>query len=656
MRSIVSALFLGLSLILAGTVGTSSQPWHWGPSLLALAAALAAWAALPAKGETPLRALSPVAWLPVVLAAGWLVLRAVFSPVPAQAWLDLALVAACAGGFWLCQEIARRKVAIRVLAALLLVLVAAQSAVVWIQLESPDFSPLYGTKPVTGATGFFVHYIFFANFTAGLSLLLLGLACFGRGPVWWRGLLGIGFGLGAACVFLSKARGGGLALVAGLFVFLLLALLLLKQRKSRIFPAMAITGAVVLLAGFAAVPMLFRHLQATRGYDDSVAAFMDNDARLQYAELGVETLLRHPWTGGGSRSFSWEYYTAWNLEESGWMANDVVYVHNELLQAATDYGLMGAGLALLAVATILIHAVAVRFSDPDESSASPAGGVFVGAVAGASAILTESFFSFALHLLPSALLLGCCLGLAAGTTRVLAGDAAATWARAGRGISRFAAVGVGVAVAFAGWRGTRALRALWPVETGRFAALENVGPQLAEANAAWPSHMLALRRAGLSQEAASRVEGDEKAALLEQAVEGYLQAFELHPHLPATAVNLANALSIAGRWDESEEWFARAADMQGGVIAAFGTRYYYAQHLARRGWELWQQRKPSEAYGYYLAAFRQLDHSFHHVPLIVEREERMAVRESIEKTIEFFKTTGIEPVEVPDPVAAAEKP
>src|SRR5690606_5283104 len=195
---------------------------------------------------------------------------------------------------------------------------------------------------------------------------------------------------------------------------------------------------------------------------------------------------------------------------------------------------------------------------------SPAGGIFAGSLAAASAILLESLFSFALHVMPSALLLGCCLGLATGTTRRMAAGAAPMGLAAGRAFSRFTAIAACAAVGFAGWRGTQALQQVWPVERKKFTQLENIESRLAAANERWPSHELALRRASIFQAAASAAGGEERTALLERAVESYFVAHALQPFLPVTAVTRANALSAVGRLDESEEWFARAADLRGG--------------------------------------------------------------------------------------------
>jgi len=655
MRSLFVALLLGLSVALAATVGTSSLPWHWGPALLALAAALGVRGLFPPLGESPYRALSPVAWLPVVLALGWIAIRASTSPVPTLATHDIALLLACAAGFWLGQDIAPRAAAVRVFAAVLALLVVAQFYVAWIQRSTPDFSPIYHQKVIAGSTGFFGHYIFLSNFTGAAALLLAGLALFGRGPTWWRTFLALAAILGVGCVFLSKARGGALALAGGSYVLMLLSLLILKQRGHRAFPALAVAAGVALLAGIAMLPVFLSRLQAARGLEASASGMLSEKSRLQYFELAIGCIDRHPWLGGGSRSFSWEYYDFWTTDGFGWMPNEVVFVHNELLQAATDYGILGAALVLLAVMTLGIHAITARISLPGTSKATPLAGIFVGSLAAASAMLLETFFSFSFHLLPSALLLGCCLGLAAGSARHRHQTIASGWTAGARHGGRLLALAGVALLGFTGFRATSALREVWAMETRGAEAVVDVPDRLLRAAEAWPSHQFTLHRASWLQKEATSGDGEADPEVLADAIAAYRMAHALHPYSPVIAINLANALSMAGGWEEADEWFQLTRKLQGGVLAAYGTHYFYAQHLARRGWTLWHdratprsERRSGETFGYYQLAAEHFEAGYRHLPLTVTRDEREAFRASIAGHIKFFTETGIQPIPPPD--------
>jgi len=661
MRSLLVGLLLGISVALAATVGTSSLPWHWGPALIALAVALAVRGLFPPLGETPYRALSPVAWLPVALAVGWIAIRASTSPVPTLATHDIALLLACAAGFWLGQDIAPRAAAVRVFAAVLALLLVAQFYVAWIQRSTPDFSPIYHQKIISGSTGFFGHYIFLANFAGAAALLLAGLALFGRGPGWWRGFLALAAILGVGCVFLSKARGGALALAGGSYVLMLLSLLILKQRGHRAFPALAVTAGLALLAGIAMLPVFLSRLQAARGLEASASGMLSEKSRLQYFELAIGCIARHPWLGGGSRSFSWENYDFWTTEGFGWMPNEVVFVHNELLQAATDYGILGAVLVLLAVMTLGIHAIAARISLPGTAKPTPLAGIFVGSLAAAAAMLFETFFSFAFHLLPSALLLGCCLGLAAGTARRRHLNTASGWTAGARWGGRLLALGGVALLGFTGFRASSALREVWALETRGTQAAVDLPDHFLRAGEAWPSHQFALHRATWYQQQATSGDGEPDPEMLAEAISAYREADALHPFSPVIAINLANALSMAGSWDEADEWFLRTRKLQGGVLAAYGTHYFYAQHLARRGWTLWHdrdaprsERRSGQAFGYYQLAAEHFESGYRHLPLTVTRDEREAFRASIAGHIKFFTETGIQAIIPPDQLGLPE--
>jgi O-antigen ligase len=661
MRSILVGLLLGLSLALAATVGTTSLPWHWGPALLVLAAALAARGVMPPLGESSIRALSPVTWLPAVLAIGWLATRAATSPVPTLASHDVALVLACAAGFWICQDLAPRAAAVRTFAGILAIVVAGQFVVAWTQRGTPDFSPIYHQKVIPGVTGFFVHYIFFANFTGAAALLLAGLALFGRGPTWWRVLLGAAAILGVGCVMLSKARGGSLALVGGSYVLLLLSLLVLKQRGHRAFPGLAIAAGVALLAGIAATPILLSRLQAARGLEASATGMLSEPARMQYFELAVGCIGQHPWFGGGSRAFSWENVKFWTTEEFGWMPNEVVFAHNELLQAASDYGILGAGLIMVAIMALLIHALAARISSIRAATPSPLAGIFVGSIAALSAMLLESFLSFAFHLLPSALLLGCCLGFAAGSTRQRHQSMGSGWVTEARAGARALAIVGSVLVGFTGYRASTALREIWPIETRGIENTGGIPERLTRAREAWPSHQFDLQRAAWHQRESIQENREADPEQLAFAISAYRDAFALYPYSAAIAINLANTLSLAGQWEEADQWFVRTTKLQGGVMAAYGTHYFYAQHLARRGRALWldqtaprSERRSSQALGYYQLAEQHLKAGYRHIPPVVTREEREAFHNHLLEFIKFFTNAGIQPIRPPDEIGLPE--
>jgi len=260
-------------------------------------------------------------------------------------------------------------------------------------------------------------------------------------------------------------------------------------------------------------------------------------------------------------------------------------------------------------------------------------------------MLLESMFSFAFHFLPVALFLGCCLGILAGGTRMRV-ESSRAFAGAGRIGGRLAAV-VGLVMAgTVGMRTTKALAVLWPIESEGVAAVGDAASRMAAAEAIWPSHELALRRGTIWQARATADATRIDAEALDEAVAAYSEAHRLHPYNPAITINLANILSLATRWEESERWFQKTHELQGGVYAAFGTRYFYAMHLARRGWHARYQRNPSLALGYFEAALADVDSWRWQIPLGIDREATDEFRRGLVEVIGFLKGARVEPLPV----------
>ncbi|GAA5496663.1 hypothetical protein Rhal01_02848 [Rubritalea halochordaticola] len=80
-------------------------------------------------------------------------------------------------------------------------------------------------------------------------------------------------------------------------------------------------------------------------------AMPETNIRLAYWGMAVEQAMDSPVTGTGARSFSYECFRHWNTNLKTIEANPE-FVHNEYLQAWSDYGLVG---LLLMLAALLSH-------------------------------------------------------------------------------------------------------------------------------------------------------------------------------------------------------------------------------------------------------------------------------------------------------------
>src|SRR5690606_1324548 len=73
---------------------------------------------------------------------------------------------------------------------------------------------------------------------------------------------------------------------------------------------------------------------------------LENPIRLIFLEIAAEAVAMTPFAGGGSGSFAWHVYPLWDNLSHGTMPTRPELVHNELIQSATDYGIIGAGLLI----------------------------------------------------------------------------------------------------------------------------------------------------------------------------------------------------------------------------------------------------------------------------------------------------------------------
>lgn len=588
----ISGFLLVVALAAACLFGARFEPWSWGPGLLALAAALVAAALEPAAKGLRLRGGTGWALLLVAVAAGWFVWRAVHSPVADYARADMLLVAATAGSLlWgLLRGGLGRGAGVWWL--MLGLLVALNAGVALVQVSHPAFSLLHGQRPPGFPSGLFGHYNYFSSFMIGSTLLLSGVAACGRGHGFARATLGLVCLAGMATVALSRSRGGMLGMAAGLLVFGLLMLPVLRRRWRRGFAILVCVLPLLLLGGGFAAARMLGESQQLRKNAASAEALFDND-RLLYLRVAVDTIGMHPWKGGGSQSFRWESRQAWDPAAVGNFDRDLLFVHNELMQAFTDYGLTGGGLVLAALGVVLVAGLVGLISHGSQREAEAAGagreGVLVGALSGLAGVLVQANFCIVLHVLPNAMMLGLLAGLVLRASAVGPAVEERNWFAAA---IRLACVVLAVSFSWTAWQGLRATLCLLPLEragaTGQVLRAREVAGRVREAIAEWP-HASLHNDLGVLFFRDSLAAGDtpEGKALAEQAVDEYAKSLERDPHDPEPSVNRARLLSLLGRFGESEAEFERAIRLQHRMEYSFQARHFLARHFQRKFTVLW---------------------------------------------------------------------
>ena len=584
---VISSLFLILSLALAVLIGPQTRAWTWGPALLALGASLLAalpviWRRDRGTADFPLMALA-------TLTAGWFAWRSWVSPVAELGQADLLLLCGAVGAFLAMRGIAGHTAAGRVFLWGLAALLGASLWVVARQVMDPAYTPLFGSRLADKrVTGFFAHYNYAANFLMAASLILAASGLLGRHAVATRVVWLVLALSGIAGVYFTQSRGGILGAAAGCAVLAAMALVVAKRNGSRWF-APAVVAVPLVGAGLAAF-LIFGWEQRSGG---DTQKLLDNDIRLYLLGIATSCIALHPLTGGGSRSFSWECFGLIDNQMIKHGGNRPEMVHNELMQAASDYGLIGAGLLVILLAALVLAALLrISFEDrPREADSRDAWRV--GGLAAAAGVLVQSCFSFVFHLFPGAILLGMCMGRMSRATPCSGSAAAGT-----RLLFTLASLACAAVLLPAGWTGSRVSRILWASYFGKSpdALLENRIDALDEAIAIHPTAELLGDRARLHQQAAiAQTGGTNFKVAAGRALSDYAAGERLHPFEPSFPVNRGNLLSMLGRDDAAETAFARGIQLQGGMEPGFRGHFSLARHHFRKSLRQSANRQTDDA-------------------------------------------------------------
>lgn len=631
---VISSIFLVISLTLAVVVGSQLRAWTWGPALVALGVAVLA--AIPVLWKTKGSPVNLGLVTLGILTAGWFAARAWISPVGEMNQADLLLLASAVGSFFCMRAIEGSPAAGRVLIWGIALILLASLWVAGRQLFHPEFSPVFPTRIVPYPTGFYAHYNEGANFVIGASLLVAGAAIFGRHSRATRIFFGLLVVAGMAEVYFSRSRGGIFGAAVGGGVFALVALVIAHRRNSKWFAP----GLIALpVAGLAVAALLYLGWQGameTREGTDQVAKMLDNNVRLYLAGIAVSCIGLHPWAGGGSRSYSWECYRFWDPATQGWGGTRPDLVHNELLQAATDYGILGAGALIVLLGFIMIGAILTAgTSKPAEDRHASAW--VIGGLAGFAGMFVQSNFSFVFHLVPQTILMGICLGCAAHTA--CEEPARSACKVVSKGLLTITALFCVAALFPFGIKGTKLTLALWPT---MFSKQPLTSPDarinaLTTAIDIWPQSGFYRDRAMVYQELAKEY-GDKwiDTPAIEKALADYQAARELHPYDPILAINHANLLSAMGRDAAAEEVYPIAVRLQGGMEFGFFGNFHFANHLHRKGLRQYLAGQYTEALETLDSAATQIEQSFGLLPT-QGYEMRVAVHESLGTAREALK-------------------
>ncbi len=358
---VVVALFLALALLLeqyfhAGTM----RPVFAIPGYLLLAGVCLLSALKVAFSKR--RPSLPVMLLVLTVAGGgWLAWRFADAASPWEGMILTRLVCAAIATYLVTSLVLTRlRWRLLFLALLLLgALVQGWVGIAQFQGEGPGWSQLwyseqlrqwYGEGLSTRARGFYLNPNHLSWLLSAATLMALAFTLIGRvGPATRLACL-LAVGVAGAGVLLTGSRGGALALAVGLMVYLVLgvrAMVMCRHRRRWLLRGVF----VLLLAALAG--SAFWLVGEEEGIRKRLEGSLSDSYRRDLWPLAWEQVRADPWQGGGAGSFRYRAREA----RPAWWRHDDLYVHNDWLQAAAEYGLPVLGWLLLVVA--LHGAVAV---------------------------------------------------------------------------------------------------------------------------------------------------------------------------------------------------------------------------------------------------------------------------------------------------------
>ena len=347
---------------------------------------------------------------------GYIIIRALTSPIPYAARLDLysVLAALTVYGLTIMLTSPRHRM---VLIVSLMALAVVHVLIGVIQFNRGNNFMLipflqrvdYGHR----ASGFFVCPNHLAGLLEVLGIFGVSICCWSRWPVWSKLLVAYLTCVCYAGVALTGSRGGYLSVAASLIVFAILSLIVLRSGGSHLMWRFGLTGLVALAAVLAAVALLFHQSFVL---SERAGNIVDTqNMRFQLWHAAVQQWKLQPVTGTGSGTYRF-YGREFRTEEMQMDPNDV---HNDYLHLLCEYGVVGAlGFLFFFFAHLRQGLRGFAYFGPrrvatGDSLLSDRLALNIGAISAIAAYVVHSAVDFNLHIPANALLLAFVFGLVA---------------------------------------------------------------------------------------------------------------------------------------------------------------------------------------------------------------------------------------------------
>jgi O-antigen ligase len=598
--NVFSTLLFLLGLVSAGLFAIGMDPYSCGIPLVLMGLALV-------FGSWNRRQHGRPGWVfaLVVLTSLYFGVQMFRAPVQDFGRSDGLLLAGAVLAFWWVWS--SRTCMMRPLLGTLWLMVVANIVVACVQKYSDvDFYPIYGQRATnTYPSGLYLHYNHFANFMVGVGLLSFGVAMAGKVGRWMKISAWLIFIICFFGVYLATSRGAWLGMGGGSAV-VLVGWLAYLWREKRPYAGVSLVAATVLAPAVIMLAWQFgsKVVEERSGGDSG---------RLEMASMALEMIEEKPLWGGGSRSFFFDSIRKWNAKELYIGSGDVQYVHNEYLQAAVDYGLIGLGLLLLVFSVVMFRGVALLTMGSNDTDADE--GMTLGAMASLFGMGVQAFFSFVYHVLPDVLLMSMMVGILVSQPWALSSmsknadkedQGAVNWL--GYGL-----VGslLGLCVALFAFRDGAAWYVTRPGFDFTKPSLEVSAMRYEQAVAIRPDFrvMSDLSQMWVKMNRAEGESTEVRKIRLERAIENHVALLKRAPDCFHDRLNLALMYDSAGRFIEAESLYDEIVPLLDARELFYGTRYHYARHLFSRAHVVWRQREPEKALVLFHRAKEQLGKS-----------------------------------------------
>ena len=484
----------------------------------------------------------------------------------------------------------------------------------WQYFEDPTWNVLQGfgwnRSAERSAGGFFESANHLCGFLTAAALPLLGVAVLGRGVhTLLRLICAVLYLAAAAGVALSTSRGGAGAFGGASLIFAVItAVLLLAGRRHRQNGGTSVKlwlGALVAGLVITVIPTVYvlrHHFSPER--------ITDLNGRGVMWDAALEQWQQYPVIGSGARSYEYmergyrTLATRWPV----WAGEvDARYAHNDYLQALGDYGLVGLGLALLALAAHGAQAIRVlaRQQRVDPATRPWLGSaISLGALAALAGLCIQAGVEFNFHIGVNVVMAAGLLGIIA-NPGPLTGEPAAEPAGFRPGFSPWRFAGTLLA---AGLSGILLVKAV-PLAQGDFhfmkgerqitrqdMKLEEILTAMGTLQKAVekdPENPVAWRYWGQANLAVgTRLGGAFSRPFYEKALDQLSRSHALDPYNPYTSAHAGQVADYLRKFDVADG-FHRAALQWGQNIQR--VNHHYGDHLLLTG-------KYYEAIGYLLNA------------------------------------------------------